>query len=217
MPQIKDDPRLECRSMLVCELRVNDDGKRIAGYASVFNEETDIAGMFREVVKPGAFKRAIKEKQDVYALKNHDANLILGRTKNSSLTMREDERGLWVEFDPPDTQTGRDMVEEIRTGLVDEMSFAFIPGEEGDHWPKREEGKLPLREIVDIEFLYDVSPVTYAQYKGTEVGLRSARSVFNDHIQSLEGQVPEGDDDAEREGLELDRARAIVEVLKLKQ
>jgi hypothetical protein len=56
--------------------------------------------------------------------------------------------------------------------------------------------------------------VVYPAYQGTSVGLRSAESIFNDHIQSLEGQVPEGDDDAEREGQELDRRRAIVEVTK---
>ena len=204
--------RLERRSMQVRELRIEDDGKRVAGYASVFNEETVIAGFFREVIKPGAFKRAIKEKQDVYALKNHDQNLILARTTNGSLLMQEDKTGLWVEFDPPDTQTGRDMVEEIRTGLVDEMSFAFIAVEE--KWIEKKD-ELTLREVIDVD-LFDVSPVTYAQYKGTSVGLRSAESIFNDHLQSLEGQVPEGDDDAEREGQELDRARAIVEVLKLK-
>jgi hypothetical protein len=208
-----EDAKREFRSMPVRELRVNEDGKKITGYASIFNEETEIASFFREVIRPGAFKRAIRENQNVYALKNHDPNLILARTANDSLALKEDKKGLWIEFDPPDTQTGRDMVEEIRTGLVDEMSFAFMSVEE--KWTEKKD-ELSLREIIDVD-LFDVSPVTYAQYQGTSIGLRSAESIFNDHIQSLEGQVPEGDDDAEREGQELDRARAIVEVLKLKQ
>ena len=76
MPNKTEDTRLERRSMQVRELRIDtrgdDDKSIIRGHAAVFNEETVIGNFFREVVKPGAFKRAIKEKQDVRALENHD-------------------------------------------------------------------------------------------------------------------------------------------------
>jgi hypothetical protein len=221
MSQPNNDTRPERRSMPVRELRIKSgdgDADRIAGYASVFNEETVIGSWFREVIRPGAFKRAIKEKQDVRALFNHSADHVLGRTKSGTLSLQEDKKGLWIEIDPPDTQAARDVMELIQRGDISEMSFAFTThGPNGDEWDETEvkKGKLPLRTIVDVD-LFDVSPVTYPAYSGTEVGLRSAESVFNDHLQSLEGQEPEGDDDAEREGQELDRARAIVEVTKLK-
>ena len=64
MPQKKDDSLRERRSMEVREFRAEDDGK-IVGYAAVFEEVTNIGGMFDEVVRQGAFARAIKEKQDV--------------------------------------------------------------------------------------------------------------------------------------------------------
>lgn len=215
------NPRLERRSMKVRELRIKDegdDGNCIEGYAAVFNEETVIGEWFREIIRPGAFSRAIKEKQDVRALFNHNADHVLGRTRSGTLDLEENKKGLWIEVDPPDTQAARDVITLIKRGDVSEMSFAFtVHGPDGDKWDETEikDGKLPLREIRDVD-LYDVSPVTYPAYEGTEVGLRSAESVFNDHLQSLEGQAPEGDDDAEREGQELDRARAIVEVIKLK-
>lgn len=203
---------LERRSMEVRELRAADDGKRIEGYAAVFNEETDIGGMFREVVRPGAFKRAIKEHQDVRALWNHNPDHILGRTKAGTLDITEDKRGLHISIDPPDTQFARDLMESIRRGDVDQMSFAFRAVEE--KWTERKD-EPHLRELVDLD-LYDISPVVYPAYQGTQVGLRTAESVFQEHVRSLEEQVSPDEDDASRPEYELDRARAIVEVLKLK-
>jgi HK97 family phage prohead protease len=203
--------------MPVRELRTGDEGK-IEGYAAVFNEETVIGGWFRERIEPGAFARAIKEKQDVRALFNHNADYVLGRTTAKTLALQEDKRGLWMEVDPPNTQFAHDLMESIRRGDISEMSFAFIvPGRDGEEWDESEtkNGKLPLRIIRDVD-LFDVSPVTYPAYEGTSVGLRSAESIYQDHIQSLEGQAPEGDDDAEQSEQELDRVRAIVEVMKLK-
>jgi len=212
MPQTKDDSRMERRSMEVRELRTKDDGK-IAGYASVFNEETTIGGMFREVIKPGAFTRAIKEKDDVRALWNHDPNYVLGRTKSGTLLLKEDERGLWIEVDPPNTQFAADLMESIRRGDVDSMSFAFTADDET--WHERKDDDLALREI-NSTTLYDISAVTYPAYSGTSVGLRSAESIYQDHVNSLEAQELPEEDDADRSQQELDRARAVVTVTKLK-
>lgn len=186
-------PRLERRSMVVRELRTAEDGNRIEGYASVFNEETDIGGLFREVIRPGAFARAIKEKHDVRALWNHDPNYIIGRTKSGTLKLEEDKRGLWISVEPPETQFGRDLMESIRRGDVDQMSFAFIATDET--WNERKDQPV-LREIKDVD-LFDVSPVTYPAYEGTSVGLRSAEAIFEDHLRSLTGQVSSDEDETE--------------------
>ena len=170
----------EVRSIAVHELRAEDEGNKIVGYAAVFNSTTDL-GYFEERIKPGAFGRAIKEQQDVRALWNHDANFVLGRTKSGTLRLTEDNVGLQIEIDPPNTQSARDLVESIRRGDVDQMSFAFIAVKES--WTERQ-GLLPLRELEDLD-LFDVSPVTYPAYEATTVGMRSAESVFNDHVQSI--------------------------------
>ena len=212
------NPRLERRSMKVRELRIKDEGDDsncIEGYAAVFNEETVIGEWFREIIRPGAFSRAIKEKQDVRALFNHSADHVLGRTKSGTLELDENKKGLWIEIDPPDTQPARDVLELIRRGDISEMSFAFtVHGPNGDEWDETEikKGKLPLRTLVDLD-LYDVSPVTFPAYEGTEVGLRSVESIFNDHLQSLEGQAPEGDDDPKPAGLEPAEAREVADLI----
>ena len=214
MTKKHDDTRLERRSMKVRELRTDDEGK-IAGYAAVFNEEAVIGNWFRERIDPGAFKRAIKEKQDVRALFNHNADYVLGRTISKTLRLQEDEQGLWIECEPPNTQFAHDLMESIRRGDISEMSFAFtVPNKDGEDWDESEtkEGKLPLRIIRDVD-LYDVSPVTYPAYEGTSVGLRSAESVYQDHVQSLEGQEPEGDDDPQPSGLEPDEALEIADLI----
>ena len=183
----------ERRSMPVCELRAetvsDSDLKTITGYAAIFNQEADIGGMFREVIRSGAFSRAIEERQDVRALWNHNPDTILGRTVADTLSLNEDERGLKITIDPPDTSAGRDMVESINRGDVTTMSFAFAARTET--WTE-EDGKLPLRELVDVD-LFDVSPVTYPAYSGTSVGLRSAEDIYKQHLDSV-GQEPSTED-----------------------
>lgn len=141
----------------------------IVGYAAVFNAETNIGGFF-ERIKPGAFARAIAEQQDVRALFNHDPNFLLGRLGAGTLRMAEDEQGLRVEIDPPDTQTGREVVELIRRGDIYGMSFGFMAMKES--WDSTEDG-VALRILEDVD-LFDVSPVTFPAYEQTEVAVRSA-------------------------------------------
>lgn len=186
---------LKERRNLTCEVRASKvmdaDGVTLEGYASVFNTETDIAGMFREVVKPGAFARAIKEKHDVRALINHDSNLVLGRTSAGTVGISEDDHGLAVACALPETQYARDLEALIKRGDVGEMSFGFIVT--GEEWTQ-EKGKLDLRSITDVTLL-DVSVVTFPQYAETEVGLRSADAVYNDRLKTIDGHEPaEGDE-----------------------
>lgn len=211
MTRDKDDSRLERRSGKVREFRQTEEGK-IVGYAAVFDETTNIGGMFDEVIRSGAFKRPIKEGQDVRALWNHDPNFVLGRTTAGTLKLEEDRKGLWIEIDPPNTQVAHDLMESMRRGDVDSMSFAFRAVEET--WTERKD-ELTLRELKDVD-LYDISPVCYPAYEGTSVGLRSAEAVYNDHLNSLEQQEPPEEDAAPQSEQELDRARAIVEVIKRK-
>ena len=145
--------------------------RQIVGYAAMFNSETVIYGMWREVIAPGAFSAAIAAGQDVRALVNHDENLVLGRTTAKTLVLSEDTRGLQVEITPPDTQAGRDIIVSLDRGDIDQMSFAFVATSE--RWDEPLDGiGLPLRTVITAD-LYDVSVVTYPAYEDTEVGLRS--------------------------------------------
>jgi HK97 family phage prohead protease len=139
---------------------------KIRGYAAVFNQLSEPLFGFRERILPGAFKKTVDA--DVRALVGHDPSQIIGRTKSGTLTLREDQHGLYTEIDPPNTQLGRDTVESIKRGDLDQMSFGFQVVK--DEW-KREEREL-VRELVEVD-LFDVSVVAFPAYTQTEVSVRS--------------------------------------------
>jgi len=160
-----------------------DKPPRLVGYASVFNQEAEIFGMWREKVAPGAYKRTIKE-HDIRALWNHNTDLVLGRNKPGTLTLEEDAKGLKVEITPPDTQAGRDAVTSIKRGDVSQMSIAFqIVKQEWLEPTNRKE--LPLRTIREAK-LFEVSPVTFPAFEQTSVQARSVLYMPDGEMDPLE-------------------------------
>ena len=139
---------------------------RLTGYAARFDSPTDIAGLFTEVVRKGAFREAIR-RDDTRALFNHDANHILGRTKSGTLTLTEDEQGLRYDVTLPNTTWARDLYTSIKRGDVSQSSFAFRADQEV--WVQ---GPKPLRELLAVQ-LFDVSPVTFPAYEDTNVSARA--------------------------------------------
>lgn len=166
---------VERRFFRSMELRaVREDGKptKLRGHAAVFNQLSEDLGGFRESIAPGAFERAIEE-DDVRALWNHDSRIVLGRNVAGTLRLAEDETGLAVEIDLPDTQAGRDALVSIERGDVSQMSFGFEIRDwtKDQTWGKDAEGNL-IRTILRAG-LFDVSPVTYPAYPQTDIAVRS--------------------------------------------
>jgi HK97 family phage prohead protease len=158
----------EIRSMVgPAEVRDDATAPRLSGYAAVFNQRANIAGLFDEEILPGAFTEAIG-RDDVRALFNHDGNFVLGRSSSGTLRLVQDDHGLRYEVDPPDTTWARDLLVTVRRGDVSQSSFAFGVDEEEWDYSNR---AMPLRKIKAVR-LYDVSPVTYPAYDGTEVSAR---------------------------------------------
>lgn len=157
----------EIRAGRPAEVRADDTGVKVEGYAAVFNEDADIAGMFIERIMPGAFKNAIG-RDDVVFLINH-AGLPLARTRSGTLKLSEDDHGLKVDTSldgaDPDVMT---IVPKMKRGDLDKMSFAFFATRQ--EWD--ETGEIPVRIIHEAD-LFDVSIVTMPAYDGTEIGLRS--------------------------------------------
>lgn len=160
------DPRI---ALVRAEQESQEDRIIIEGYAAVFNSETNIAGFFREVIKPGAFSKTIRERDQV-ALWNHDDGKPLARRSAGTLRLTEDANGLLSSIEPGNTSWGMDAVEAIRRGDVQGMSFAFEVM--GETWVHSDGNDLSLREITEAR-LYEVSPVTFPQYEETSVYLRS--------------------------------------------
>jgi HK97 family phage prohead protease len=162
------------------ELRADSENEKpkVRGYASVFNRESENLGGFHEIIAPGAFDNVLND--DVRALLNHDPNFILARSKNGSgtLSMKVDETGLYYEFDAPDTQAGRDLMESLRRGDIDQSSFSFTVEEDSWQQPDQAAGRpLAKRTITKVARLYDVSPVTYPAYPDATVALRSLEAI----------------------------------------
>lgn len=154
------------------ELRTAKDADFcLEGYASRFNVlSKPLPEGFRERVLPGAFARSIREQADVKALFNHDPNQILGRVKNGTLKLAEDDTGLfWRAQLNPKSQAHRDLYAAVQRGDVTECSFAFlVNGAAGESW-NADRTERCLRDVN----LIDVSAVTYPAYTGTEVNARS--------------------------------------------
>lgn len=154
------------RRFTTSELRAEgEEGRTIAGYAAVFNSLSQVLWGFREKIAPGAFADALGD--DVRALWNHDTGIVLGRTKSGTLRLHEDEVGLRIEVDPPESAAA--YLESIKRGDVDQMSFGFNTLE--DDWNEDDQGQI-IRTLRKVK-LFEVSPVTFPAYTATSVGVRS--------------------------------------------
>jgi uncharacterized protein len=174
----------ELRTYQLVEIRAEggDDGKaaRIEGIAAVYNQPTRINtpfGSYVEQIEPGFFRDVMED--DARGLWNHNTDLVLGRRKAGTLELRDEKAGLGTVIYPPDTQWGRDAVTSIKRGDVDQMSFAFTVKEGSDEWKENEDGVM-VRTLKAgaCKQLYDVSPVTFAAYPQTSVGVRSKLQVL---------------------------------------
>jgi uncharacterized protein len=143
----------------------------IYGHASVFNTPADL-GYFTETVKPGAFKRTIAE-DDIRALFNHNPDYVLGRNTASTLTLREDYKGLKIEIDPPDTQVSRDLQVSIKRKDITQASIGFYAR---GYTLRKDDSGAWFRDLTDIQ-LFDVSPVTFPAFTATDMNVRSAREI----------------------------------------
>lgn len=149
------------------EVRASDAGKVAKGYAALFNTNADIGGYFTETIARGAFSETIKS-ADVRALIDHDSGRVIGRSTAGTLRLKEDETGLAVEIDLPDTTDGRDLAVQLDRGDISGMSFGFRVTH--DEWD--ESGVIPARTIHKVE-LFEVSAVAFPAYDDTTLAMRS--------------------------------------------
>lgn len=164
------------------ETRADDEKRTLTGYAAVFNSDTDIGGWWTERVAPGAFTDTIGG--DIRALIDHDTGRIIGRTKSGTLRLKQDERGLAVEIDVPNTTNGNDLWELVERGDISGMSFGFrVTKQEWD-----ETIDPPVRTIQAVE-LFEVSAAAFPAYDDTEIGKRS----LEEHRAALAAQAADED------------------------
>lgn len=159
------------------QLRAKKDATGIDGHAAVFNQLSQDLGGFRERVMPGAFAADLANNPDIRCLFNHDANIIFGRTRSKTLRVAEDPIGLFFDCDMPDTQFSRDTQVSIDRGDIAECSFGFYSvktkwSEEPDPADPTGKTMMLVRELHEVR-TFDVSPVTFPAYTGTDVDTRT--------------------------------------------
>jgi len=155
------------------EIRAEGDGMTLRGYAAVFNSPSQPLP-FIETIANGAFRDSLNSRNDVKLLWNHDTGTVLGSTRAGTLTLSEDERGLLVEAQLPDTQAGRDAATLIKRGDVNAFSFGFRVPANGDEWPSADQRILKRVNV------HEVSLVAFPAYTATE-GTASVRAMTELH------------------------------------
>ena len=163
------------------EVRANEqDGSKmiVEGYPIVFDKETYIGmepwGWFEKIDR-NAFANA--DMKDVVLRYNHsDELLILARTKNNSLKLTIDDKGVFMHAELIDTTQNRDVYKMVEAGLLTEGSFAFTVSEQ----EVREVGEWSdpnyeiHRTILGIDKLFDVAICPNGAYGDlTEIYARS--------------------------------------------
>lgn len=152
------------------EIRAEGDGMTFVGYAAKFNSRSENLGGFVETIERGAFSRSLRSRNDVKLLVNHDSGRVLASSRAKTLRLYEDEIGLKVEADLPNTTDGRDMAELLRRGDLNKMSFGFSV--QKDSW----NNEMTERTLKSVR-LFEVSIVAFPAYEETEAMVRSLDKV----------------------------------------
>ncbi len=149
------------------QTREEDGQQYIEGYFAVFGSKYWLWDEAYETIEPGAFDG--ETTKDVRALANHDTSLVLGRTTAGTLTLREDEKGLWgcITINPKD-QDAVNLYERVKRGDISQCSFGFDIVEQDAEY---NEGAPTVWKIKKVR-LYEVSVVTFPAYEDTSVEAR---------------------------------------------
>ena len=153
-------------------LSVNEtDEKTVTGYASTFDEPYLLYSgegfELWETVDRSAFDNT--DMTDVIMQYNHEGR-VFARTRNNTLRVKPDEKGLFIEADLGGTEIGRELYEEIKGGYTDRMSFGFtVTGDSNDRQKNDDGIWIYTRHITSVGKLFDVSAVSIPANDGTTI------------------------------------------------
>ncbi len=149
------------------EVEVRARGRVLEGYAAIFNTRAKIAD-FDEIIQPGAFATTLADGADKLALVDHAPTQLLARTRNGSLKLAEDTRGLHFEIALPKTTLADDLLGLAEAGSLGGASFGFRATK--DIWTR---GATLLRTLHSVA-LAEISIVhAFPAYPQTTVSARA--------------------------------------------
>ena len=161
------------------EIKEPSEEMILEGYAIIFDSPATHYG-YTEIIDRGALDGA--DMKDVPLRYNHnDTWLVIARTRNKSLELKVDEKGLFVRATLIDTSTNRDIYKSVQAGLLDKMSFSFTTNKvEWDY-------ETDTRKVLKIDKLYDTSIVDTPFYEDTELYAR-AIGELDSHNDTLDSE-----------------------------
>ena len=150
------------------QTRSDQDDLIVEGYFSVFNTNYDVWDGVTESIAPGAFDECLNA--DIRALFNHNTDLVLGRTTNGTLELRQDDHGLWgrIKLNPKDSDAVN-AYERIARGDVTGCSFGFDI--ESETRTVSDDGSVHYT-IDKVNPLIEVSPCVFPAYEATRIDAR---------------------------------------------
>lgn len=162
-----------------------ENGK-LSGYAILFDSPSvrlyEQGRVFTETISRGAFD-INDDEDDVKLYFQHNTEMPLARTKNGSLKLFEDEKGIRFEADLPNTTLANDIKELYRTGvLTGEMSFGFSVLRE--KWEDNNK-----KRTVEKGKLYEISIVVDAAYPETNSKLRGIQEIHTKRINDIRRRI----------------------------
>ncbi len=155
------------------KLEADDERMIVEGYATTFDQPYQLYKDSNMTINEQVDARALDEAQlgDVIFQYNHEGR-VFARTRNNTLEITPDEKGLFIRADLSGTEEGRKLYEEIKGGYTDRMSFGFTVAE--DRTDKTgDDPRTYLRTITKIGRLFDVSAVSIPANDFTEISARS--------------------------------------------
>lgn len=176
--------------------QTGDGSLVITGYAAVFDVLSEDLGGFRERIAPTAFDGILASNPDVHMVWDHDTRYVLGRTKSGTLELSAvPERGLRVFNRVAPTSYAQDLQVLMERGDLDQMSFAFIPGEETWTYPEDDEDDI-IVEVRTVEALFDVCVCAQGAYPQTQSSItqNSRQSRMEAAIDAGKLVIPSGPD-----------------------
>lgn len=176
---MQTDKKQEQRFVVMRAVENNENKMIIEGYAIVYDQPATHqygSRKFTETICRGALDNT--DMKDVPLRYNHnDSWMVIARTRNNSLQLIKDEKGLKIRAELIDTQSNKDIYKSIEARLIDGMSFSFTVADNGDEWSYGQEEVT--RKVTNINRLYDVSVVDTPFYDTTSVYARSFELLEN--------------------------------------
>lgn len=175
---IKNDREYRSFDMLKRSKQEGEESSYLVeGYASTF-EAYDLwetgDEIVRERIEPTAFDEA--DMSDVVFLLDHTGR-VYARTKNDTVKLSVDERGLFTQTDLSKTSASRAVYEDIEAGNYSQMSFAFTVSDDRIEETRENDKTVYTRVIERIKKLYDISAVGFPANPTTDIGVATRAAV----------------------------------------